>query len=353
MPAAGAGAVPGASANASAGADGGGAPSADDSAHSRILRLLTLAEQDASVDWLPEYIGDPAPEVRRAAIGVLTEAAPPEAGPLLVRLLSDADEEVRRAAAAGLVELVEVLVPDSRLRDGLTAAARLPSDLARATAVDLLRALRLGNPGLFCAALVDESAAVRAAGVRALVSLDEHVLATGAAADPDREVRIAVARGLTSSRPADKAEVIECLLALTEDADPLVRAAALEAASELGVVALLDATVLAASAADPVWQVRKGAALALGAAAAPGPGAGPMPGLAAGSMDRVQLHSTLIRLSRDSNADVRRAAVLGLLPLGHDDPAIAGALAASRTDPDADVRAFAAAGSRLAQPSGG
>ncbi|ACU72687.1 HEAT domain containing protein [Catenulispora acidiphila DSM 44928] len=344
---AGAGAVPGAS--ASAGASAGAVPSADDSAHSRILRLLTLTEQDSSVDWLPEFLDDPAPDVRRAAIGVLTEAAPPEAGPLLVRLLSDTDEEVRRAAAAGLVELVEVLVPDSRLRDGLTAAARLPTDLARATAVDLLRALRLGDPRLFADALGDESAAVRAAGVRALVSLDEHVLATGAAADPDREVRIAVARGLTSSRPADLTEATDCLLTLTKDPDPLVRAAALEAAAELGVVTLLDAPVLAASAADPVWQVRKGAALALGAAAATaGSAPGSTPSLAAESLDREQFRSTLISLSRDPNADVRRAAVLGLLRLDHGDPAVAEALAVSRTDSDADVRAYAAAGSRHA-----
>ena len=315
-------------------------PTADDSARSRILRLLTLAEQDASVDWLPEYIGDPAPEVRRAAIGVLTETAPPEAGPLLLPLLSDADEDVRRAAAAGLVELAEVLVPDARLRDGLRAAARLPDDLARTTAVDLLRALRLGDAGLFHATLGDDSPAVRAAGVRGLVSLDEHVLATGAAGDPDREVRIAVARGLTSSRPADRTEVIECLRTLTEDPDPLVRGAALEAAAELGVAAQLDATVLTASAADPVWQVRKGAALALGAAA-PGPETDSKPGLAAGTAEQGLLLRTLITLARDSNADVRRAAVLGLRPLGHDDPAIAEALAAARTDPDADVRAFA------------
>jgi succinate dehydrogenase/fumarate reductase flavoprotein subunit/HEAT repeat protein len=298
------------------------------SVHSRILSVLAIAEQDdAPTDRLLEYLDDAAPEVRRAAIGALTEAAPPEAGPLLVRLLADADEEVRRVAAAGLVELVEVLVPDARLRDGLIAAVRMPDALARATAVDLLRALRLGDRALFHAVLDDESAIVRAAGVRALVSLDEHVLAASAAADPDRAVRIAVARGLATATPTDTPAIIEYVLKLARDVDPLVRAAALEAASELESGAPLAATALVASA-DPIWQVRKGAALALGAAGD-------------ADQDREPLQAALITLSRDENADVRRAAILGLLPLGHATPAIAEAIAAARTDPDADVRAFA------------
>ncbi|MBW8803325.1 MAG: fumarate reductase/succinate dehydrogenase flavoprotein subunit [Catenulisporales bacterium] len=290
----------------------------------RILDLLALAEQEAGSGQLAGYLADPAPEVRRAVVSVLTENAPPEAGQLLTRLLADEDESVRRAAAAGLTELVEVLAPAPDLVTALTDSLRLPDPYVRAAVVDLLRALRAGDRSLFAAALQqDEKAKVRIAAVQALVSLDEAEPLAVAVADPDRDVRIAAAKGLGTIGHPDSAEP---LVRLARDSDHLVRAAALEAAA--GVMAD-DALAAAAfeSAGDPAWQVRKGAALAIG-------------GLAPGSRFGPAVPEALIALLRDGHADVRRAAVLGLtVRSGRSD--VDQALAEAADDSDADVRAYA------------
>ncbi|MFD0445688.1 HEAT repeat domain-containing protein [Streptomyces indonesiensis] len=107
------------------------------------------------------------------------------------------------------------------------------------------------------------------------------------------------------------------------DPDVLVRAAALEALASAGCPAPLDAEAVAALG-DAAWQVRKGAATALSAAA---PGMG-VPALA--------------RAVADPHADVRKAAVLALLPLAEQESAAREALSSVRSDPDADVRAYAA-----------
>ncbi|AGP55928.1 HEAT repeat domain-containing protein [Streptomyces rapamycinicus] len=79
-----------------------------------------------------------------------------------------------------------------------------------------------------------------------------------------------------------------------------------------------------AALGDTAWQVRKGAATALSAAA---------PGLGV---------PALTRALADPHADVRKAAVLALLPLAEREPGAREALASVRSDPDADVRAYAA-----------
>lgn len=50
----------------------------------------------------------------------------------------------------------------------------------------------------------------------------------------------------------------------------------------------------------------------------------------------------MARALGDPHADVRKAAVLALLPLAEREPAAREALASVRSDPDADVRAYAA-----------
>lgn len=80
-----------------------------------------------------------------------------------------------------------------------------------------------------------------------------------------------------------------------------------------------------AALAAPAWQVRVGAARALGAA----DGAVAVPALAKSLADR--------------NADVRKAAVLALTRHSGAEEARA-ALVAATADPDADVRAYAARG---------
>lgn len=299
-------------------------PTADaDHAGARILELLALEEQEAAPELLRGYLTDAAPEVRKAAISVLTETAPPEAGRLLTVLLGDEDAAVRHAAAAGLTELVEVLIPDPQLREALTAALDVPDAHARATVVDVLRALRAGDRKLFADALGDSAAEVRVEAVRALVSLDDHETVAGAVADPDRDVRIAVAKGLGAIGARDSAAA---LCDLARDPDLQVRAAALEAAPSLmGAQPLVDAAFGAVQ--DAAWQVRKGAAIALGGIA---------PGLPIDSQATV----ILISLLGDGHADVRKAAVLGLRPRA-DQAAVAGALSRLADDSDADVRAYA------------
>ncbi|MFD5390949.1 GntR family transcriptional regulator [Streptomyces sp. NPDC127074] len=113
------------------------------------------------------------------------------------------------------------------------------------------------------------------------------------------------------------------LTPLLRDPDVLVRAAALEALASAGCPAPLDAEVVAALG-DAAWQVRKGAATAMSAAA-------PRLGVPA-----------LARALADPHADVRKAAVLALLPLAEREVGAREALSSVRADPDADVRAYAA-----------
>ncbi|MEU6866089.1 fumarate reductase/succinate dehydrogenase flavoprotein subunit [Streptomyces sp. NPDC046876] len=287
------------------------------SASPRLLALLALAEEAPSLDALLPHLGDPDPAVRAAAVAVLTETAPAGAGPVLAARLADPAPAVRAAAAASLRELLEVLEPDPELGSALRAALAVADPAVRAAALEALRALRLGEAGLYAGLLDDADPEVRIHAVRALVSVDavgELVRATG---DPAREVRVAAAKGLAAVR-APRPEPLAPLLA---DPDPLVRGAALAALAATGCPPPYAAAA-AAALADPAWQVRAGAATALRAADP----AGAVPALA-GALS-------------DPNADVRKAAVLSLLP-HRTHPSAATALSEATADPDADVRAYA------------
>lgn len=288
----------------------------------RILDLLALAEEEPGSDQLAEYLADPAPDVRRAAVSVLTETAPPEAGPLLTTLLADQEPSVRRAAADGLTELVEVLVPEAELVSALTASLQLPDPYVRAAVVDLLRALRAGDRSLFSATLHDEQAQVRAAAVHALVSLDAHEALAAAVADPDRDVRIAAAKGLGTIGNPGSAELLG---RLARDSDYLVRAAALEAAPAFVAEPAL-ATAVFEAVEHEAWQVRKGAATALS-------------GLTSDSSFEPAATEALVLLLKDDQADVRKAAVVSLTPRAGR-PDVDRALAEVADDSDADVRAY-------------
>ncbi|CAM5715174.1 Oxidoreductase OS=Streptomyces glaucescens OX=1907 GN=SGLAU_01645 PE=4 SV=1 [Streptomyces glaucescens] len=186
----------------------------------------------------------------------------------------------------------------------------------------MLRALRLGNAGLFTAPLSDPDTAVRVAAVRALVSVDAVAeLARAAGADPSREVRVTLAKALATVDAASEA-VHAALAGLVDDPDALVRAAAYTALGTVGCPAPL-ADRAETALADPAWQVRAGAATALSLA-------DPDPAVRA-----------LAKAVTDPNADVRKAAVLALTRHRADEDARA-ALTAATGDPDADVRAYAA-----------
>ncbi|GGL91624.1 fumarate reductase/succinate dehydrogenase flavoprotein-like FrdA [Streptomyces fumigatiscleroticus] len=319
---------PGTAAGTGADADASDAPTTP-----RLLELLSLAEGEPTLSALAPYLTDSEPTVRRTAVTVLTETVPPGTGPALAAALADTDAGVRAAAAASLRELVETLAPEPALRDGLAAALSEADPVARAVALDALRVLRLGDAGLFAHCLADSDIAVRIAAVRALVSVDAAgELARAAAADPSREVRVAIAKALAAvsgGRLGDLAPngpgpgpVHSALAGLAGDPDALVRAAAYEALGTTGCPAPLAARAEAALS-DRAWQVRAGAATALSLAD---------PGLAV---------PALAKALADSNADVRKAAVTALTRHRAAEDARA-ALATATTDPDADVRAYAA-----------
>ncbi|MEU9009727.1 fumarate reductase/succinate dehydrogenase flavoprotein subunit [Streptomyces sp. NPDC048479] len=285
----------------------------------RILELLSLADEEPSLAELRPYLSDADPAVRAAAVAALTETVPPGTGPALAATLADADPGVRTAAAASLRELVEVLPPEAELSRSLTEALGNDDPRVRAAALDVLRALRLGDAAAYARTLDDPDIEVRIEAVRALVSVDALDVVARATADPAREVRVTVARSL------DDPEALEPLV---HDPDILVRAAALAALSTAGCPAPYAAAAVTALA-HPSWQVRAGAATALG---------GADPELAV---------PALAKALGDTNADVRKQAVLALLRHSAHEDARA-ALATAVTDPDADVRAYA---SRAATPA--
>ncbi|WP_330338398.1 fumarate reductase/succinate dehydrogenase flavoprotein subunit [Streptomyces sp. NBC_00557] len=295
----------------------------------RLLELLELAEAEPELALLEPYLGDADPAVRRTAVSVLTETVPPGTAQALAGALLDPDAEVRATAAAVLRELVETLPPEPALGAALTGALAAADPVVRAAALDVLRALRLGGAGVFAAALDDPDVTVRTEAVRALVSVDAVGLLARAADDPAREVRVAVAKALAavgteSLASADRDLPVAALGRLTVDGDPLVRGAAFAALAGTGCpVPLAERAVAALS--DPAWQVRAGAATALSVASAETA----VPALA--------------KALADSNADVRKAAVLALTRHRAAEEARA-ALATATADSDADVRAYAARG---------
>ncbi|GAA2208186.1 fumarate reductase/succinate dehydrogenase flavoprotein subunit [Nonomuraea monospora] len=280
----------------------------------RILELHRLAEQQPAVTDLAPYLADPDPKVRRAAIATLTETVPPGTDLALAAALDDAHGTVRRAAATGLVELVEVLPATAALGDALAARLSSGDATVRAAVLDVLRALRLGTVGLFRSGLSDADHRVRIAAIRGLVSLDAVTEVADAASDPSREVRVWAAKGLgLIGKPSP------ALAVLAADPDLLVRAAALESSAATGDPLVSPALE---GLSDAAWEVRVGAARCL-AAADPAVAVGPLVGALA-----------------DANLDVRKAAVVALGAWAGS-AEVAGALRAVLDDTDADVRAYA------------
>ncbi|MGH3359501.1 MAG: HEAT repeat domain-containing protein, partial [Nocardioidaceae bacterium] len=284
----------------------------------RLLELMALADATPALGELRPYLDDPDPKVRRSAVATLTEVVPEGFGPALVGALTDTHASVRRAAATALRELVEVLPADADVEHALRDSLSGSDPIARAAALDVLRALRLGDRDLFRAAAGDEHQRARLRAVRGLVSLDDVDGVAAVAADPVREVRVAVAHGLGS---VGLAAGVEPLTVLASDADALVRAAALEASAGLGCPEPLLSYAVAA-VGDDAWQVRVGAVRGLGG----GDGEVAVP-LLAGAVT-------------DPHADVRKAAVIALGPLAADARA-ADALERAGKDTDADVRGYA------------
>ncbi|GAB1692508.1 fumarate reductase/succinate dehydrogenase flavoprotein subunit [Krasilnikovia sp. M28-CT-15] len=291
---------------------------AGEPAGDRIVAVLGLTERDATLAQFRPFLTDPEPEVRRTAVATLTEVAPEGVADALVDALHDHDARVRAAAATGLRELADVLPASTGLELRLRDAGRSADPLVRQVVVELQRITGVGRADDFRAAAGDADIAVRLQAVRGLVRCNDVTGLDVAAADPAREVRVAVAHGAGTVADPHSAAVLG---RLATDADLLVRAAALHAAGQVGCHGELAVVALGAMA-DPSWQVREGAATALG-------GAAPdiaVPALTAGV--------------RDPNLDVRRAAVRSLAAWAHR-AEVTALLRAAVTDPDADVRAYA------------
>lgn len=280
----------------------------------RIAEVLALEEP--SVAELARYLADPDPGVRRTAVATLTEHIPDAYAPALLAALGDDDTAVRRTAADGIRELVEVLPEPENAREYLDSADRV----VRAAVLYVLAARRAGDGARYRHALADADHRVRIEAVRALVSVDDVAGVVDAAGDENREVRIAAAAGL-ATLAAVAAPASPAVRRLVADTDPLVRAAGLAALGELGCGQDDYAAVKQALRA-PAWQVREGAARALAGAAA--------------DFAVPQLSEAL----SDAHLDVRKAAVLSLTRWAAE-PEARDALGIALKDSDADVRAYA------------
>jgi succinate dehydrogenase/fumarate reductase flavoprotein subunit/HEAT repeat protein len=277
----------------------------------RIVQVLSL--ESPTVRQLTSFLSDPDAGVRRTAVSTLVEHLPDGYAAALLGALRDSDVEVRRVAADGVRELVEVLpVPGD-------IAGQLSSDdpVVRAVAVYVLSARRVGDPDEYLRVLTDADHRVRIEAVRALVSVDDADGVAMAADDDNREVRMAAANGLAILRAG-----VDTVRRLLGDGDPLVRAAAL---ASLGAVGCGDEDVADVKRAlmESAWQVREGAARAL---------AGAAPTVAV---------PTLSKALADEHLDVRKAAVLSLTRWASSEPAARDALGVALEDGDADVRAYA------------
>jgi succinate dehydrogenase/fumarate reductase flavoprotein subunit/HEAT repeat protein len=284
----------------------------------RIIELLELAETGPALTQIDPYLADDDPQVRRAAIAVLTEVAPPGAGPALAQAALDPRGTVRHAAVTALRELAEVLPPTPDLQDQLLVALTHDDPVVRAATLDVLRQLNLADTTAVRPALTDPDHRVRLQALRALVNLNEPALIATAATDPNREVRIATANALAALANPVSAPALAQLAA---DKDPLVRAAALKAAATTNCPQPLPTLALQALC-DPAWQVREGAAEALSATS---------PDVAI---------PALTAATTDVHADVRKSAVIALAQWPKI-PEAARALKRAQSDPDADVRAYA------------
>lgn len=285
----------------------------------RVLEVLALADEVPTALDLASYLNDSDAGVRRTALRVLTESAPPDAGPALGQALLDHDRDVRVAAIEGLLELRELVEPDVELQSVLALASVAPDPDVRALVLQLQREHRLGDEGLYAQGLEDDDPEVRNQAVAGLVSVGGWEVVATARDDPEAMVRLTVARALGTIGCAASADALG---ELGLDPDPRVQAAALESFVAVGCPPALAALALQALG-HAEWAVRKGAALALAAAPA-----------------EMAVQPLLAALD-DANLDVRKAVVQSLSGWAAHLDEVAGALGAVLDDPDADVRAYA------------
>lgn len=266
----------------------------------------------SDLQLLEEYLRDPDPRVRRAAVEVLGETAPSGVGDALAWALADEDADVRASAALMLTTLRPPVGEDGI--DALRLGAACGADpLVRGTAKAHLRLLVDAHRDLYARGLADGEPQIRAEAVVALTWLRDADAVREAADDPSRAVRVAVADGLAHLASPDGLDQ------LLDDHDPVVRLAALDAAAAIGMPEPLVPRVLC-SLSHAGWQVRKRAARALAAAPA------------------ARAARPLAAALRDPVVDVRREAVQSLEQWASREPEVLAALTEALADPDPGVR---------------
>ncbi|GAA2092784.1 HEAT repeat domain-containing protein [Actinomadura alba] len=285
-----------------------------DTPSTRIAALYRLERPE--LPDIEEHLRDPAPEVRKAALIMLTRTAPAGAGDTLAWALADEDHSVREVAAESLRVLAEVYIGEDGVRALLLAAAHGRDARLRETAVELLALLTEGAREQYADGLRDGEPEVRLQAIIGLIALGAVTEVAQAAGDPAREVRVGVAEGLARLKSPAGLPALERLIV---DHDAVVRIAAIDAATDLGMPPPLAERV-ASTLEHPDWRVRARAATALRAAA---------PEIAIG---------LLVRALGDRVVDVRRAAVRSLEPWADDRPEVVTALVEALADPDAGVR---------------
>jgi HEAT repeat protein len=278
----------------------------------QLNAYLTFDDPDA----LDALLRDPDPEIRRAAVAELAGTTPNGTGDTLAWMLADSDASVRRAAAGALLDLPDLYLGEEGVQALHLAVARGRDAHTRETAAELLRLLTADARELYAQGLHDGEPHLRVQAILGLVALRAAAEVAEGADDPARDVRVAVAEGLARLPVAGRA--VGALAQLLTDHDPVVRMAALDSAAEAGMPDPLPGHAVTAIA-HASWQVRKRAALALGAATA-----------------EVAVEP-LIRALRDRIVDVRRAAVEALETWASD-PRVVTALTETLNDPDPGVR---------------
>lgn len=305
-------------------------PTAND-AGTRLVRLLSLVDEEPELEDLEVFLKDSDPGVRVAALDLLTDLLPADAGAALAGALLDDNLRVREAAITALEETRPLLNVTPQMNEALDRALASPQNTVRSAVVRLCQNMGWRPEAWYCAQLSDPDASVRKEAVRGLVALDALDALRTVTDDTSVEVRRVLAASLARLRAPGTTALVAQLL---YDSDLHVRAKALESLGALGRPNELQNTILECLT-DPAWEVRKGAALALGAPEVIKPS------------ERLEEElrgelavGALCNAISDLNLEVRKAVVQSLT-LWPGWPGVRHALEAALDDVDADVRGYA------------
>jgi HEAT repeat protein len=274
------------------------------------------SDRQESARVLLETLTDANAEVRAAAaeaLGALQDTLAVRA--LMEVLRRDTDAGVRRNAAWALGEL-----EDARAVPALSEALQSDTDVeVRRNAAWALGSIEdsRGTPALVAALRRERESSIRKAIIEALGSIEDASSTEAilpALKDDDPEIRRAAADALSS---IEDPKAVDELMAAARDSDPEVRRAVIDA---LGSIEdRRAAPVIARALSDSDVEVRRAAASAIG------------------SLDELrQVPRELIAALSDSDAEVREHAISSLSSF--EDPASVGPLTALLKDQNVEIR---------------